>query len=90
LKIICRFIQDTESLFLFLPFNVLRERELDEKAMHAFRNLLVECCYAEKTVGALWKWRDSSEKKGVVSFWQTANLNLLPFYVSLCKQTLYS
>jgi hypothetical protein len=41
---------------------------LDEKARLALKNLLMDCGYSEKAVDALWKWYDSSKKKGVASF----------------------
>jgi hypothetical protein len=34
----------------------------------AFRKLIVKQGYSEETADELWKWYDTSEKKGVASF----------------------
>ena len=41
---------------------------LEDKARLAFRNLLVAHDYTDNAIDALWKWYDSSVKKGVASF----------------------
>ena len=39
-----------------------------EKVEQKFKRLLVDSGFSLKAAGELWKWYDSSEKKGVASF----------------------
>jgi hypothetical protein len=39
-----------------------------EKTERRFKRLLIDSGYSEKAAEELWKWYDSSEKKGVASF----------------------
>jgi hypothetical protein len=35
---------------------------------HSFMQMLKNQSYSDKTIKKLWKWYDSTEKKGVASF----------------------
>ncbi len=55
--------------FIFASVVLVRKVKcMDGKARLAFKNLLIDCGFTDEAVDALWKWYDTSEKKGVASF----------------------
>jgi hypothetical protein len=65
---VCKHDLEFRTLILASVVLVRKVKRMDEKAMLAFRNLLIDCGFTDEAVDALWKWYDASKKKGVASF----------------------